>query len=47
MPFPRFINHEKNVHCMAEIYLVELEGVIDSFQKEKSPKPNGWWIFWY
>jgi len=42
--FPRFVDEEGNRDLMAEISEEELKVVLGSFQKDKSPGPDGWSI---
>ena len=45
--FPRYVMEEDNRMLMAEIEEVELGRVLQSFQKDKSPGPDGWPIEFY
>ena len=40
--FPRFIEEEENAEIMEEISEEKLKEVLHSFQKDKSPGPDGW-----
>ena len=40
--FLRFVEEENNDNLMAEIRAEELLAISHSFQKDKSPKPDGW-----
>jgi len=40
--FPRYVSEEDNRMLMEEIEEVELGRVLHSFQKDKSPGPDGW-----
>ena len=40
--FPRFVDEEENRMLMGEVSMEELSGVLHSFQKDKSPGPDGW-----
>ena len=40
--FPRFVEEEDNLALMEEVTEEELKVVLQSFQKDKSPGPNGW-----
>ena len=42
--FPRFTNEEDNRMLMEKVTLEELKDVMNSFQKDKSPGPDGWTI---
>jgi hypothetical protein len=42
--FPRFANDEDNRMLMEEVTIEELKEVMRSFQKDKSPGPDGWTI---
>jgi len=42
--FPRFVDEEGNRRLMAVISEEELKAVLGSFQKDKSPGPDGWSI---
>jgi len=42
--FPRFVDDEGNMHLMREASEEELKEVLLSFQKDKSPGPDGWSI---
>ena len=42
--FPRFIEEEDNEFLMAPITKEEVESVLKSMQKEKSPGPDGWTV---
>lgn len=44
---PRFDKDEDNVNLMVEISKGELLKALHSFQKDKSPGPNGWPIEFY
>ena len=41
-PFPRFADEEDNEALMKEVSEDELEEVLQSFQKDQIPGPNGW-----
>jgi hypothetical protein len=41
-PFPRFAKEEDNRELMKEVQEEELKEIIFSFQKDKSPGPDGW-----
>jgi hypothetical protein len=41
-PFPRFVEEEDNRELMKEVKEEELKEIIFSFQKDKSPGPDGW-----
>jgi len=45
--FPRFVMEEDNRMLMEEIEEVELGRVLHSFQRDKSPGPDGWPIEFY
>lgn len=45
--FPRFVMEDDNRMLMEEIEEVELGRVLQSFQKDKSPGPDGWPIEFY
>jgi len=45
--FPRFVLEEDNRMLMEEIEEVELGRVLQSFQRDKSPGPDGWPIEFY
>lgn len=45
--FPWFFDAEENVELMDEVTMEELKEVIHSFQKDKSPRPDGWSIEFY
>lgn len=45
--FPRFAEEEENSNLMEEVTLDELKGVMHSFQRDKSPGPDGWTIEFY
>ena len=40
--FPRFVAEEDNGDLMKEVSEDELKEVLGSFQKDKSPGPDGW-----
>lgn len=40
--FPRFVEDEGNRFLMREVSEEELKEVLNSFQKDKSPGPDGW-----
>jgi len=40
--FPRFVDEETNQKLMGEVTEKELSEVLHSFQKDKSPGPDGW-----
>jgi hypothetical protein len=40
--FPRFVEEEYNMTLMEEVSEEELKEVLHSFQKDKSPGPDGW-----
>ena len=42
--FPRFVEEEDNRELMKEVSEDELKEVLGSFQKDKSPGPDGWTI---
>jgi hypothetical protein len=42
--FPSFVNEENNRDLMDEVTEDELKEIFFSFQKEKSPGPDGWTI---
>ena len=42
--FPRFVEEEDNLALMEEVFEGELKDVLQSFQKDKSPGPDGWTI---
>jgi hypothetical protein len=42
--FPRFVEEEENHYLMEEVTEKELLEVLHSFQKDKSPGPDGWTI---
>eukprot|EP01018_Ginkgo_biloba_P002192 Gb_33330 [translate_table: standard] len=42
--FPSFVGEEDNVSLTKEITVDELQGVMVSLQKDKSPGPNGWTV---
>jgi hypothetical protein len=42
--FPRFVDEEDNRLLMEEVSEEELKEVLHSFQKDKSPGPDGWTI---
>jgi hypothetical protein len=42
--FPCFVNDETNRSLMEEVSEEELKEVLHSFQKNKSPRPDGWTI---
>ena len=42
--FPRFSNEEDNRRLMSPVDEEELKKVLGSFQKDKSPGPDGWTI---
>jgi hypothetical protein len=45
--FPRFISPKDNLSLVAEVTKEELEKIIHSFQKDKSPGPDGFPIDFY
>jgi hypothetical protein len=45
--FPSFVNEEGNQDLFAEVTEVELKETLQSFQKDKSPGPDGWTIEFY
>ena len=42
--FPRFVGEEENLSLMEEVSEEELKLALQSFQKDKSPRPDGWTI---
>ena len=42
--FPRFAEEEDNIRLMRPVIEEELKEVLGSFQKDKSPGPDGWSI---
>jgi len=40
--FPRFVGEDDNRMLMGEVSEMELSVVLHSFQKDKSPGPDGW-----
>ena len=42
--FPRFVEEDDNLSLMEEVTKGELKEVLQSFQKDKSPGPDGWTI---
>lgn len=44
LPFPRFINEDKNLDLMAKVSKDGLKTILQSFQKDKSLGPDGWGI---
>ena len=42
--FPRFVGEEENLSLMEEVSKEELKVALQSFQKDKSPGPDGWTI---
>ena len=42
--FPRFVGEEENLSLMEEVTKEELKLALQSFQKDKSPGPDGWTI---
>ncbi len=40
--FPSFVSEEYNKGLPEEISKAELQMVVHSFQKDKSPRPDGW-----
>ena len=42
--FPRFVGEEENNLLMEEVSEEELKVALQSFQKDKSPSPDGWTI---
>ena len=42
--FPSFVDEEGNRDLMREVTEEELKKVMGSFQKDKSPGPDGWTI---
>jgi len=40
--FPRFVGEDENKMLMGEVSEMELSVVMNSFQKDKSPGPDGW-----
>ena len=42
--FPRFVDEAGNRDLMKEVSKEELKKVMGSFQKDKSPGPDGWTI---
>lgn len=42
--FPRFLDVEENLEQMEEVSMEELKTTLHSFQKDKSPKRDGWTI---
>lgn len=45
--FPKFVEEEDNGDLMAEVMEGELLEILHSFQKDKSPGPDGWPIEFY
>ena len=42
--FPSFVDHVDNQRLMMEVSEKELLDILHSFQKDKSPGPDGWTI---
>ena len=42
--FPHFVGEEENLSLMEEVSKDELKAALQSFQKDKSPGPDGWTI---
>ena len=42
--FPHFVDEEENRMLMGEVSMEELSRVLHSFQKDKSPGPDGWTV---
>jgi hypothetical protein len=42
--FPRFVGEDENISLIEEVTEEELKEVLHSFQKDKSPGPDGWTI---
>jgi hypothetical protein len=40
--FPCFVEEEENAYLMEKVSELELKVVLHSFQKDKSPRPDGW-----
>ena len=45
--FPQFVDAEENIELMEEVMMEELKSTLHSFQKDKSPRPDGWTIEFY
>jgi hypothetical protein len=45
--FPSFVDEENNQNLFAEVTETELKDTMQSFQKDKSPGPDGWNIEFY
>lgn len=45
--FPQFAKVEENYELMGEVLIEELKEILHSFQKDKSPGPDGWPIEFY
>lgn len=45
--FPRFVDHQTNESLMQKISAAKLLSTLKTFQRDKSPGPNGWPIQFY
>lgn len=45
--FPRFVNDDEVEELIAPVTVLELEGTLKWFKKDKSPGPDGWTIEFY
>lgn len=45
--FPRFVNDDEAEELIAPVTVLELEGTLKWFKKDKSPGPDGWTIEFY
>lgn len=42
--FPRYLGEEANEALVGEVIRGEVEGILNSMQKDKSPHPDGWTV---
>ena len=42
--FPAFVDEDDNLALMEEVSAGDLKALLQSFQKDKSPRPDGWRI---